>query len=153
MIGGIVRFGSLDCTVHRELCSTENVRAYPTVIFYNNSQPHVFSGQLGAKEIATFVEDILRPPVIELTIENFDDLVSKRDRSDVWLIDFYASWCGPCIQLSPQWRRLARMLSHLHNVHVASVDCVTQQLLCTQHSVNSYPTIRLYPMGSSNQFV
>ena len=91
--------------------------------------------------------------MVELTIENFESLVMSRTGSDVWLVDFFASWCGPCIQLAPQWRSLARMLSPLVNVHVGSVDCVTQELLCTQHAVRSYPTIRLYPMGRLNDIM
>jgi DnaJ homolog subfamily C member 10 len=171
-VGGIVKFGSVDCSVHRDLCSTYNIRAYPTLVFYNQSVPHTYSGQFAARDIASYVEDILRPPgtltqfskliqflpffniiVVELTIDNFDLLVSYRPTGEIWLIDFFASWCGPCIQLAPQWRRFARMLSVLNNVHVGSVDCVTQELLCSQHHVGSYPTIRLYPVGTGAQYM
>ena len=61
-MGGIVKFGSMDCSVHRDLCSTYNIRAYPTLVFYNQSVPHTYSGQFAARDIASFVEDILRPP-------------------------------------------------------------------------------------------
>lgn len=91
--------------------------------------------------------------VIVLTIDTFESLVLNKPITDVWLVDFYASWCGPCIQLAPQWRSLARMLSPLTNIHVGSVDCVTQELLCTQHGIRSYPTIRLYPMGRAGDIM
>ncbi|GFO15990.1 Dnaj homolog subfamily c member 10-like, partial [Plakobranchus ocellatus] len=35
------------------------------------------------------------------------------------------------------------------NVHVAHVDCEAHSSLCAQQGVNSYPTIRMYPAGSS----
>lgn len=62
MVGGIVKFGSLDCATHRELCATYNIRSYPTVIFYNYSTPHAYTGQFASRDIAIFVEDVLRPP-------------------------------------------------------------------------------------------
>jgi thioredoxin-like negative regulator of GroEL len=85
--------------------------------------------------------------VVDLTIDNFESLVLNRPVTEIWLVDFFASWCGPCIQLAPQWRSLARMLGPLTNINVGSVDCVTQELLCTQHNIRSYPTIRMYVMG------
>lgn len=91
--------------------------------------------------------------MVVLTIDNFESLVINKELTEVWLVDFYASWCGPCIQLAPQWRSLARMLSPLTNIHVGSVDCVTQELLCTQHGIRSYPTIRLYPVGRTGDFM
>lgn len=153
MVGGIVKFGSLDCATHRDLCATYDIRSYPTVIFYNYSTPHAYTGQFVSRDIATFVEDVLRPPVIDLTIDNFESLVLNRGTNEVWLVDFFASWCGPCIQLAPQWRSLARMVGHLNNINIGSVDCVTQELLCTQHGVRSYPTIRLYPIGGTGDII
>lgn len=61
-MGGIVKFGSIDCSVHRDLCSSYDIRSYPTIIFYNYTVPHIYSGQFASHDIATFVEDILRPP-------------------------------------------------------------------------------------------
>lgn len=62
MVGGIVKFGSLDCATHRDLCATYDIRSYPTVIFYNYSTPHAYTGQFVSRDIATFVEDVLLPP-------------------------------------------------------------------------------------------
>jgi thioredoxin-like negative regulator of GroEL len=81
--------------------------------------------------------------VVDLTIDNFESLVLNRPVTEIWLFDFFASWGGPCIQLAPQWRSLARMLGPLTNINVGSVDCVTQELLCTQHNIRSYPTIQM----------
>ena len=89
--------------------------------------------------------------VIKLTIENFESLVLNRPMAEVWLVDFFASWCGPCIQLAPQCRSLARMLGPFTNI--GSVDCVTQELLCAKHGIRSYPTIRMYVMGRSGDIM
>ena len=92
-------------------------------------------------------------PVVELTIDNFETLVSNRAESEVWAVDFYAPWCGPCLQLAPQWRRLATTLKSLSNVRVGSVDCVAQQQLCAQQGIRSYPTLQLYSMERSSNIM
>jgi DnaJ family protein C protein 10 len=35
--------------------------------------------------------------------------VGKKEKGKIWLVDFFASWCGPCQQLAPEWRKLAKV--------------------------------------------
>ena len=55
------------------------------------------------------LQDTLQPPVIMLNEQNFHRLVEQKAEDEVWMIDFYAPWCGPCQQLAPEWRRLAKV--------------------------------------------
>lgn len=48
------------------------------------------SGGAGSKE-----------DVIELTDANFEELVL--DSPDLWLVEFYAPWCGHCKNMAPAW--------------------------------------------------
>ena len=53
--------GSIDCTLHQDLCSKFNIHQYPTTILYNQSEPHEYFGSHSAAEIVAFVGDTLNP--------------------------------------------------------------------------------------------
>lgn len=147
-LGTKVNFGTVDCTVHSNLCNTYNIRSYPTTIFYNQTEPHEFSGHHSSNALVDFIKDTLTPPVVSLDLNLFQQLVRDRGSQETWLVDFFAPWCGPCKALSPEWRHLAKvMLKNNPNVRVANVDCQAHGELCVTQNVDAYPTVRLYPAG------
>ena len=46
--------------------------------------------------------------VIELTPSNFNREVIQSD--SLWLVEFYAPWCGHCQRLTPEWKKAATAL-------------------------------------------
>uniref|UniRef100_A0A8B9BLR2 DnaJ homolog subfamily C member 10 n=1 Tax=Anser brachyrhynchus TaxID=132585 RepID=A0A8B9BLR2_9AVES len=143
---GQLKFGTLDCTVHEGLCNMHNIRAYPTTVLFNQSDVHEYEGHHSAEQILEFIEDLRNPSVISLTPETFVELVERRKREEVWMVDFYAPWCGPCQALMPEWKKMARMLNGL--ISVGSVDCQKYYSFCHRESVQGYPEIRLFPQKS-----
>jgi thiol-disulfide isomerase/thioredoxin len=46
--------------------------------------------------------------VVELTDNNFDNRV--KDSDGVWIVEFYAPWCGHCQNLAPEYQKAAQAL-------------------------------------------
>ena len=55
------------------------------------------------------MQDIINPTVVTLTYDTFNSFVKSKPVGKLWLVDFYASWCGPCQQLAPEWRKLGKV--------------------------------------------
>lgn len=80
--------------------------------------------------------------VITLTKENFEQEVLRSDKPV--LVDFWASWCGPCRMVSPIVDEIAEERS---DIKVGKVNVDEQQMLAAQFSVMSIPTLLVFKNG------
>lgn len=83
--------------------------------------------------------------VVSLTDATFTDKL--KEENSLWLIKFYAPWCGYCKRLAPTWEELGKALEQEDGVEVATVDCTTSKATCTKNDIRSYPTIKLFYNG------
>jgi thioredoxin 1 len=74
---------------------------------------------------------------VELTKENFDQTVTE---NDFVLIDFWASWCGPCRQFAPVYEKAAEENPDLV---FAKVDTEAEPELAAAFNIQSIPTLMI----------
>jgi protein disulfide-isomerase A6 len=78
--------------------------------------------------------------VVILTEANFQEKVLQSD--DLWMVEFYAPWCGHCKTLEPEWKKAAKQAGD--GIKFGAVDATEHAQLASQYSVQGYPTIKVF---------
>jgi len=78
---------------------------------------------------------------IELTTQNFNETL---DSEGIVIIDFWAPWCGPCIQFAPTFEKIS---DQNPDVIFGKVNTEEQQAIGTQYGITSIPTIMVLRDG------
>lgn len=81
--------------------------------------------------------------VVEITDANFDTEVTAS--AVPVLVDFWATWCGPCMQLSPTIDALATEFSG--KVKIGKVNIDQNRQLPVKYRVNAIPTLMVFKGG------
>jgi thioredoxin 2 len=78
------------------------------------------------------------------TEEQFDKLLAQT--SIPILVDFWAPWCGPCLQMAPHFKTAARALEP--NLKLLKIDTERLTGAAARNGIKSIPTMILFANGS-----
>lgn len=159
-----VTIAKIDCTEYRGICSTHDVKGYPTLLWFENGQKAgKYSGDRSLEDLKNYVnqmagdkiqakkaeqprkeaqEDV---PVLELTADGFGEEI----KSGVTFIDFYSPWCGHCKRLAPTWEQLGKKYQNKDGVKIAKVDCTASdnKEFCNEQEIEGFPSLFIYKDG------
>ena len=78
-----------------------------------------------------------------------DATFSKKvfDSDEMWLVEFYAPWCGHCKKLQPIYEKVARYLKGV--VRVGAVNMDQEKQRGTQYGVKGFPSIFFFGLDKS----
>ncbi|XP_010270060.1 PREDICTED: protein disulfide isomerase-like 2-3 [Nelumbo nucifera] len=162
VLKGVATVAALDADAHKSLAQEYKIQGFPTIkVFAPGKPPIDYRGARDAKGIAEFalqqIKALLKERVhgkasggssetskssasIELNSKNFDDMVLKS--KDLWMVEFFAPWCGHCKKLAPEWKKAANNLKG--KVKLGHVDCDAEKFLMSRFKVEGFPTILVF---------
>ncbi|MFZ2624471.1 MAG: thioredoxin [Propionibacterium sp.] len=81
--------------------------------------------------------------VKDVTDATFEDVVLKADKPT--LVDFWATWCGPCRMLSPILEQLSG--EYGDKINFVKIDTDANPKVAASQSVLGLPTVQIYSAG------
>ncbi|KAI3988049.1 hypothetical protein MKX01_011838 [Papaver californicum] len=163
VLKGVATIAALDADAHQSLAQEYGIKGFPTIkVFVPGKPPVDYQGARDVKPIVDFASKQVKALInerlngktssggsskkkepsasVELNSKNFDDMVTKS--KDLWIVEFFAPWCGHCKKLAPEWTKASINLKG--KVKLGHIDCDSEKSLMSRFSVQGFPTILVF---------
>lgn len=80
---------------------------------------------------------------VKKQFDSFQELLSDSDLPV--LVDFYATWCGPCQMMAGILEQVNAQMKH--QVKVIKIDTDKYPQIATEHQIQALPTLVLFKQG------
>ena len=80
--------------------------------------------------------------IVKITKENFDEMVLRSSKKV--LLDFWATWCGPCRMIAPFVEEIA---AENEEIVVGKIDVDEERELAIKFGITSIPTLVVMKQG------
>lgn len=90
-----------------------------------------------------FIKERNKMSELKITKENFEEVVKKTEKPV--LVDFWATWCGPCRMIAPVISQIAE--EYEEEIVVGKVNVDEEGELAVVHNVVSIPTLLVFKNG------
>ena len=97
--------------------------------------------QAGSRHDASHAHKNAQQQIAHLSDDNFHSAIS----SGIYIVDFYADWCGPCKKLAPSFAELAN--ERHSQLHFAKVNIDHADGVAREFKVKSIPTLIIFKDG------
>ena len=77
-------------------------------------------------------------------MENFNDIIKS---GNLTLVDFYATWCGPCKMMHPVLEQLKDEFGD--SIRIIKIDVDKNEAISAQYRIMSVPTFMLFKNGEA----
>ena len=84
--------------------------------------------------------------IIKITKDNFEKEVIESEKPV--LIDFWATWCGPCMMQGPVMDEIA---AENDNIKIGKINVDEEQELAIKFGVSSIPTLKFFKNGKEEK--
>ncbi len=84
---------------------------------------------------------------MDITDAQFEKEVIKKSQDMPVVVDFWASWCGPCMMLKPIIERIASDSVYEGKVHIVKLNVEQNQEMASKYGIMSIPAVKLFKDG------
>ncbi len=91
------------------------------------------------------MDNLVANNIVDITVENFQQVIMQDSREKLVLVDFWADWCEPCKDLMPILEKIAG--EYQDSLILAKVDCEQQQEVAAQFGIRNLPTVMVVKDG------